>query len=188
MFMKKNSVFILILCIFCVTKHAVSQRLFSLNEMAQIASYQDHVSFGKYLATQGYLLEDMPSTMRGIKEFYSYKDRYTKADGTANTCNWTIFDDKNGLHKYVSFGFSDKDHFNSIMKTLMARGYALVKNQQKDLGGGYVSLGQYLRKGKVGILATITDEKIQNSKSATFEIAFTIISTPNWPVDEINNF
>ena len=70
----------------------------------------------------------------------------------------------------------------------MARGYALVKNQQKDVGGGYVSLGQYLRKGKVGILATITDEKIQNSKSATFEIAFTIISTPNWPVDEINNF
>lgn len=166
--------------------YVYAQKLFSSKEMLQLVLCPMPGCIEKKLAPFGYQkIEGNPfAALAYVKEYYTY-GAAKKENGKSNSVIWVVFNYPSGLHRYVDFGFRDKDHFISVQKDFINQGYMQVKTASKNLGKEIVSYAQYLRKGSSGILLTITERLIHTStKIIDYEVSITTISTPNWPDDE----
>ncbi len=159
-----------------------AQKLFTLDEMLSLSQCKNLDAFEKIVLSNHYSIQPAQRLPPSLREMYTYTDKINPATGTYNSATWLVVKGTGRDYRYVNFSFTNKDHYNRLVKLLEQRGFVYLKSNGGDVGKGVRALADYLRNGKTGIVISLKDDP--STKIVTCEIAITSISTPRWPDDE----
>lgn len=163
-------------------KDTHAQKLFSFDEMLNIALCKSVDCFEKAAISSGYHKAVPQSIPSNVKTLVMFNNTSNQENSLYNTLSWIVFNDKNGEHRYVDFSFINRDHYNAIMKLIIERGYHPIKSNTTKTA--MLVLSTYFRKGNTGVQATLSSRMLNGKEIIVSDISMVIPCTPNWPNDE----